>query len=157
MFGRKRKAVSEMLAALILIMIVVAGFSVLVYPQLQRYIITSQQLGHGSQTEGTNAGVQISLVYAYDAQSGPTTSVTAYLDSYGTSSFTPSSLIVDIPGTGTYTVASFTIMYSGNPEATIAPGQTAELQFSIPYTGAMPSAYYITAVGNSGLSLTWTA
>ncbi|MDG6929842.1 MAG: hypothetical protein JRN10_01140 [Nitrososphaerota archaeon] len=154
---RRRKAVSEMLAALILIMIVVAGFSVLVYPQLQRYIITSQQLGHGSQTEGTNARVQISLVYAYAAQSGSATSVTTYLDSYGTSPFTPSSLIVDIPGTGTYTVASFTIMYSGNPETTIVPGQTVELQFSIPYTGAMPSAYYITAVGNSGLSLTWTA
>ena len=94
-----------MLAALILIMIVIAGFSVLVYPQLQHYIATSQQLGHVSQTEGTNAGVEISLVYAYAAQSGSATSVTAYLDSYGTSSFTPSSLIVDIPGTGTYTVS----------------------------------------------------
>ena len=145
-----------MLAALILIVIVIAGFSVLVYPQLQRYITTSQQLGKGSQTEGTNAGIQISLVYAYAAQSGSATSVTAYLDSYGTSPFTPSSLIVDIPGTGVYMVASFSIMYSGNPETTIAPGQTVELQFSIPYTGAMPSAYYITAVGN-GLSLTWTA
>ena len=154
---RKRKAVSEMLAALILIMIVVAGFSILVYPQLQHYITTSQQLGKGSQAEGTNAGVGISLVYAYAAQSGPTTSVTAYLDSYGTSPFTPLSLIVDIPGTGTYAVSSFTIAYNGgNTETTIAPGQTVELQFSIPYTGAMPSAYYITAVG-SGLSLTWTA
>ncbi len=78
---RRRKAVSEMLAALILIVIVIAGFSVLVYPQLQRYVTTSQQLG--KQAEGTNAGVQISLVYAYAAQSGSTTSVTAYLDSYG--------------------------------------------------------------------------
>ena len=146
-----------MLAALILIMIVVAGFSILVYPQLQRYITTSQQLGNGSQTEGTNAGVQISLVYAYAAQSGSVTSVTAYLDSYGTSSFTPSSLIVDVPGAGAFTVASFTITYNGgNTETTIAPGQTVELQFSISYTGAMPSAYYITAVGG-GLSLTWTA
>ena len=145
-----------MLAALILIIIVVAGFSVLVYPQLQRYIITSQQLGKGSQTEGTNAGVGISLVYAYATQGSSSTSIIAYLDSYGTSPFTPSSLIVDIPGVGVYAVASFTIMYSSNPETTIAPSQTVELQFSIPYTGAMPSAYYITAVGN-GLSLTWTA
>ena len=151
---RRRKAVSEMLAALILIVIVIAGFSVLVYPQLQRYITTSQQLGK----QAGGAGVQISLVYAYAAQSGSTTSVTAYLDSYGTSPFTPSSLIVDIPGTGAFTVASFTITYNGgNLETAIAPGQTVELQFSIPYTGAMPSAYYITAVGNSGLSLTWTA
>ena len=146
-----------MLAALILIVIVIAGFSILVYPQLQRYITTSQQLGKGSQTAGTNAGVGISLVYAYAAQSGSTTSVAAYLDSYGTSPFTPSSLIVDIPGAGAYTVSSFTITYNGgNLETTIAPGQTVELQFSIPYTGAMPSAYYITAAGN-GLSLTWTA
>ncbi len=156
MFHRKRKAVSEMLAALILIVIVIAGFSILVYPQLQRYITTSQQLGKGSQTEGTNAGVGISLVYAYATQSGSATSVTAYLDSYGTSPFTPSSLTVDIPSVGVYTVSSFMIMYSSNPETTIAPGQTVELQFSIPYTGAIPSAYYITAVGN-GLSLTWTA
>ena len=158
MFHR-RKAVSEMLAALILIVIVIAGFSILVYPQLQRYITTSQQLGKQAGAGGTNAEVQISLVYAYAVQSGSTTSVAAYLDSYGTSPFTPSSLIVDIPGVGVYTVSSFTITYTngGNLEITIAPGQTVKLQFSIPYTGAMPSAYYITAVGNNGLSLTWTA
>ena len=145
-----------MLAALILIVIVVAGFSVLVYPQLQRYITASQQLGHGSQTEGTNAGVEISLVYAYATQSGSSTTITAYLDSYGVSSFTPTSLIVDVPGGGIYTVTSFTIAYNGNSEITVQPGQTVQLQLSIPYAGTMPSSYYITAAGNGELVLSWT-
>ena len=155
MFNRKRKAVSEMLAALILIMIVVVGFSGFVYPQLQRYITTSSQLGNSTQTQAKNAGVQISLVYAYAAQSGSTTTITAYLDSYGVSSFTPASFIVDVPGGGIYAVTSFTLTYNGNSETTIQAGQTVQLQLAIPYSGAMPSAYYITAIGN-GLSVTWT-
>ncbi|MEM4066260.1 MAG: hypothetical protein QXV17_05300 [Candidatus Micrarchaeaceae archaeon] len=152
---RKRRAVSEMLAAIILIIIVVSGFSILVYPTLQRFIQVSRQQGSNSQNQATNAGIQITLVYAYATQSGSTTTVTLYLDSYGVSPFTPSSLIVAL-GSNTYTVNYFTITYNGALETTIQPGQNVVLQFSIPYSGAMPSTYEITAIG-SGATETWDA
>ncbi|MGC9178540.1 MAG: hypothetical protein ACP5G6_09095, partial [Conexivisphaera sp.] len=64
MIHHTRRAVSEMLAALILIAIVLAAFAFAVYPLYLRYSSTASSTAGAVQRSGQSAGVGISLTYA---------------------------------------------------------------------------------------------
>lgn len=147
-----------MLSAIILIAIVSFTFTFAIYPIYQRYTSAAAGAGRAVGDSGEAAQVGISLTYATAVQASGSTLITLYVYSYGSSPFTPSGFIVEVPGAGTYHVpasrASITV--GGNQASTIPPRSAATISFTIPYSGAMPSTYRITAVGG-GISITWTA
>ncbi|MGC9088490.1 MAG: hypothetical protein ACP5IF_07795, partial [Conexivisphaera sp.] len=76
MIHHARRAVSEMLAALILIAIVLAAFAFAVYPLYLRYSSTASSTSGAVQRSGQAAQVEISLTYATAQQVSGGTQIT---------------------------------------------------------------------------------
>lgn len=151
----KRKAVSDIIASVILIAIVVVAFAGIVYPLLIRYQRASTSLFLSQQKKTIEAETLISPVYSYVTQSGSQTTFYLYFYNYGKYAFTPNEFIVQMPNVGTFTVTSFSMLSpSGTSVSTMAPGTVTEVVFSIQYSNAVPSAYNVTAVGN-GFTISW--
>ncbi len=134
-----------MVGAMILIVIVIGGFSFLVYPLLAREYSTSQLSNTQKQAESAMTMLQL-IYYNLNGQK-----VQLYIYNYGQYAFRPSEIIISLPTAGTYTVTNFS-MNSGPP--VIGPGETVELSFSVPYTGSMPSSFNVSVIGN-GTAFTW--
>ncbi|MGC8569449.1 MAG: hypothetical protein ACP5LW_05540 [Nitrososphaeria archaeon] len=140
-----------------MIAVVIAGFALLVYPLLLRYQSASQAQLRASQEMALQAETLISPVYSYATQRGGQTLILVYLYNYGKVPFAPQEFIVAFPGGGVYQSSGFTIVNAadGQELSEIPPGAVAEVEISIPYSGPIPSAYNVTAVGN-GMSFTWS-
>ena len=153
----KKKAVSDMVGAIILIAIVIIGFAGIVYPLLLRYQSSAQGALKSSQEQSLQAEVLITPVYSYSSQSKGHTYFYVYLYNYGKVAFTPSYFIVSMLNAGTYEITSFSMVnaQTGSAVSSIQPGAVVEVEFSIPYSSAVPSTFNLTAVGN-GISITWS-
>lgn len=150
------KAVSDVVASVILIMIVVVAFFGIVWPLYLRYQLASQSAVQGSQRQALASETLITPVYQYATQSNGQTVFYVYLYNYGKTAFTPTQLIVSLPSGNVYSITGFS-MYnaqSGESVSSIPPSTVVEVVFSVSYSGAVPSCYNLTAVG-SGISLTW--
>ena len=151
-----KRAVSDMVGAIIMIAIVIVGFAGIVYPFLLRYQSSAQGALKASQQEALQSETMMTPVYSYTEQSNGTTYFYVYLYNYGRVSFTPQYFIVSMLNAGLYEITNFSIInaQSGYKLTSIPPGAVVEVEFSIPYSKAVPSAYNLTAVGD-GISLTW--
>ncbi|MDG6931793.1 MAG: hypothetical protein JRN26_01780 [Nitrososphaerota archaeon] len=151
-----RKAVSDVVAAVILIMIVVTVFGGIVYPLLVHYQSFSDSLVSSQQKQSMQSQVLLTPVYSYEAQSGSQTEFYLYFYNYGKYPFTPSEFIVSMPNAGEYAITSFSLTnpQSGSSVSGFNPSTVTEVTFSMPYTNAVSSYYNITAVGN-GMTLSW--
>jgi len=150
------KAVSDVLASVILIAIVIAGFAGIVYPMLLRYAHSSQSQLEQNQKSLIQSEALITPVYSYEKQSNGQTAFYVYLYNYGRVSFSPQEFIVSMPNAGTYVVTSFN-MYNaqtGSSVSSIQPGIVVKVVFSIQYSDAVPSTINLTALGN-GMSFSW--
>ena len=152
-----KKAVSDMVGAIILIAIVIIGFAGIVYPLILRFQSASQGALKYSQEQSLQAEVLITPVYSYSSQSKGHTYFYVYLYNYGKVAFTPSYFVVSMLNAGTYEVTNFSMVnaQTGSAVSSIQPGAVAEVEFAINYSGPVPSAYNLTAIGN-GMSLTWS-
>jgi len=152
----KRKAVSDVLGAIILIVIVIAGFSFLVYPLLVREYSASQGAQIQNQQAQESASTMVQLVYYTVSQNSQATQITLYLYNYGQYAFMPNTAIVNIPTAGTWTLTSFTMndVNTGNAVSQISPNENVELSFSVPYTGSVPSLFNVSVIGNNQV-FTW--
>ncbi|WP_174448699.1 hypothetical protein [Conexivisphaera calida] len=142
------RAVSEMLAALILIAIVLAAFAFAVYPLYLRYTSTAGSTSGAVQKSGQAAQVGISLTYSTAQAVSGGTQIMLYVYSYGSAPFTPTAIQVYVPGSGTYTAASWTITVNGQAVSTIPSGAAATIEFTVPYTGPVPTDYTVTLIGS---------
>ncbi|BBE42047.1 hypothetical protein [Conexivisphaera calida] len=144
------RALSEMLAALILMAIVIAAFAFAVYPMYLRYSSVASAASSSVQGSGRAAQVGISLTYSTAQAVSGGTRITLYVYSYGSAPFTPTAIQVYIPGSGTYTLpaSSAAITVDGRTAGTIPPGSAAAIAFTIPYTGPVPSEYTVTMMGS---------
>jgi len=152
----KKKAVSDVLGVIILIVIVIAGFSFLVYPLLIREYSASQGALKQNQQAQVSASTMIQLVYYTVSQNGQGTQVTLYLYNYGQYAFTPNTIVVNMPTAGTWTITSFTMqdVSTGNAVSQISPNENVELSFTVPYTGSIPSFFNVSVIGNNQV-FTW--
>ena len=152
----RRRAVSEMLSAIILIAIVMVVFAAAVYPLYLRYQAVSQSAASAVSRSAQSAGVGISLTYWTATPVSGGTQVTLYLYSYGTSPFTPSEVVTYVAG-NTYALGGgqFQLSVDGNAASTIPPDSPAVLTYTVPYTGAWPSSFSVTLIG-SGTAITLT-
>ena len=127
----KKKAVSDVLGAIILIVIVIAGFSFLVYPLLIREYSASQGALKQNQQAQVSASTMIQLVYYTVSQNSQGTQITLYLYNYGQYAFTPNTVIVNMPTAGSWTITSFTMqdVSTGNAVSQISPNENVELSF----------------------------
>ena len=152
-----KNAVSDVVGAVILIAIVIAGFAGIVYPLLLRYQSSALGALKSSQQEALQSEVLITPVYSYTAQGNGYTRFYVYLYNYGKVAFTPDEFVVSLLNSGTYEVTSFSLFnaQTGSALGSIPPGTVVEVEFSIQYSNAVPSTYNITAVSN-GMSLTWS-
>jgi hypothetical protein len=152
---KKSKAVSDMVGAIILIVIVIAGFSFLVYPLLQREYSASQLAGVQSQKQAQSASTMVQLVYYTVSQNGQETQIQLYVYNYGQFSFTPSMIVIDMPPT--YTVTSFTLtdVSTNQQVSSISPNENVEISFSVPYTGSVPSLFNVSVIGGNQV-FTWS-
>jgi len=151
-----RKAVSDVLGAILLIVIVIAGFSFLVYPLLVREYSASQGALKQNQQAQVSASTMIQLVYYTVSQNGQGTQVTLYLYNYGQYAFAPNTIVVDMPTAGSWTITSFTMqdVSTGNAVSQISPNENVELSFTVPYTGSIPSLFNVSVIGNNQV-FTW--
>ncbi|MGC8593143.1 MAG: hypothetical protein ACP5LF_02495, partial [Nitrososphaeria archaeon] len=80
-----------------------------------------------------------------------------YLYNYGKVPFKPQSFIVSMGKAGLYEITNFYLInaQNGSSLASVPSGTVVEVEFSVNYSGAVPSFYNLTAVGN-GMSLTWS-
>jgi len=152
----KRKAVSDVLGAIILIVIVIAGFSFLVYPLLVREYSASQGAQIQNQQAQESASTMVQLVYYTVSQNSQGTQITLYLYNYGQYAFMPNTVIVNMPTAGTWTLTSFTMndVNTGNAVSQISPNENVELSFSVPYTGSVPSLFNVSVIGSNQV-FTW--
>ncbi|PSN82123.1 hypothetical protein B9Q01_08940 [Candidatus Marsarchaeota G1 archaeon OSP_D] len=152
----KRKAVSDVLGAIILIVIVIAGFSFLVYPLLVREYSASQGALRENQQAQVSASTMIQLVYYTVSQNSQGTQITLYLYNYGQYAFTPNAIVVNMPTAGSWTITSFTMqdVSTGNAVSQISPNENVELSFTVPYTGSIPSLFNVSVIGNNQV-FTW--
>ena|GEM_PF-1191452 len=152
----RRRAVSEMLSAIILIAIVMVVFAAAVYPLYLRYQVASQSAASAVSRSALTAGVGISLTYWTATPVSGGTRVVLYLYSYGTSPFTPSEVVTYVAGKA-YELGSgqFQLSVNGNAAGTIPPDSPAVLTYTVPYTGAWPSSFSVTLIG-SGTAITLT-
>jgi len=152
----KKKAVSDVLGAIILIVIVIAGFSFLVYPLLIREYSASQGALKQNQQAQVSASTMIQLVYYTVSQNSQGTQITLYLYNYGQYAFTPNTVIVNMPTAGSWTITSFTMqdVSTGNAVFRISPNENVELSFTVPYTGSIPSLFNVSVIGNNQV-FTW--
>jgi flagellin-like protein len=152
----KRKAVSDVLGAIILIVIVIAGFSFLVYPLLVREYSASQGAQIQNQQAQESASTMVQLVYYTVSQNSQATQITLYLYNYGQYAFTPNTVIVNMPTAGTWTLTSFSMndLNTGNTVSQISPNENVELSFSVPYTSSVPSLFNVSVIGNNQV-FTW--
>ena len=135
---------SDVIAAVILIMIVVAIFGGLVYPLLIRYQLYSSSALSAQQKAEIQAQVLISPIYSYNSSS----QTYIYFYNYGKVPFTPSEIIVNGQP------VSFTLIdqQNGSRVSELVPGTVTELEINKPYA----SPFNISAIGN-GITLSWTA
>jgi flagellin-like protein len=152
----KKKAVSDVLGAIILIVIVIAGFSFLVYPLLLREYSASQGALKQNQQAQVSASTMIQLVYYTVSQNSQGTQITLYLYNYGQYAFTPNTILVNMPTAGSWTITSFTMqdVSTGNAVSQISPNENVELSFTVPYTGSIPSLFNVSVIGNNQV-FTW--
>ena len=152
----KKKAVSDVLGAIILIVIVIAGFSFLVYPLLIREYSASQGALKQNQQAQVSASTMVQLVYYTVSQNGQGTQVTLYLYNYGQYAFTPNTIVVNMPTAGSWTITSFTMqdVSTRNAVSQISPNENVELSFTVPYTGSIPSLFNVSVIGNNQV-FTW--
>jgi len=152
----KKKAVSDVLGAIILIVIVIAGFSFLVYPLLIREYSASQGALKQNQQAQVSASTMVQLVYYTVSQNSQGTQITLYLYNYGQYAFTPSTIVVNMPTAGTWTITSFTMqdVSTGASVSQISPNENVELSFTIPYKGSVPSLFNVSVIGNNQV-FTW--
>ncbi len=150
------KAVSDVVASVMLIMVVVVAFFGIVWPLYLRYQSASQSAVQGSQKEMLASETLITPVYQYARQSNGQTVFYVYLYNYGKTTFTPSQLILSLPSGNVYSITGFSMFnaQSGSAVSSMAPSTVTEVVFSVSYSGAVPSYYNLTAIGN-GISLTW--
>ena len=137
-----------MLAALILLAIVLAAFIFAVYPLYLRYQSAAGATSGAVQRAGQAAQVGISLTYATAQPASGGTQFTLYVYSYGAAPFTPTQIQVYIPGSGTYAASGATITVNGQAVGTIPPGSAAVIQFTVPYTGPVPTDFTVTLIGS---------
>jgi len=152
----RRAAVSEMLSAIILIVIVMIVFAAVVYPLYLRYQSASQSAAGAVSRSAQSAGVGISLTYWTATPVSGGTQVTLYLYSYGASPFTPSEVVTYVSGKA-YALGGgqFQLSVDGNAADTIPSDMPAVLMYTVPYTGAWPSSFSVTLIG-SGTAITLT-
>jgi len=151
-----KKAISDVLGAIILIVIVIAGFSFLVYPLLIREYSASQGALKQNQQAQANASTMIQLVYYTVSQNSQGTQITLYLYNYGQYAFTPNTIVVNMPTAGSWTITSFTMndVSTGASVSQISPNENVELSFTVPYTGSVPSLFNASVIGNNQV-FTW--
>jgi hypothetical protein len=144
------------LGAIILIVIVIAGFSFLVYPLLVREYSASQGALKQNQQAQISASTMIQLVYYTVSQNSQGTQVTLYLYNYGQYPFTPSMIVVNMPTAGSWTITSFTMqdVSTGASVSQISPGENVELSFTVPYVGSIPTLFNVSVIGNNQV-FTW--
>ena len=152
----KKKAVSDVLGAIILIVIVIAGFSFLVYPLLVREYSASKGAQIQNQQAQVSASTMVQLVYYTVSQNSQGTQVTLYLYNYGQYAFAPNTVIVNMPTAGVWTLTSFTMqdVSTGNAVSQISPGENVELSFTVPYVGSIPTLFNVSVIGNNQ-AFTW--
>lgn len=152
----KKKAVSDVLGAIILIVIVIAGFSFLVYPLLVREYSASQGALKQNQQAQVSASTMIQLVYYTVSQNSQGTQITLYLYNYGQYAFAPSMIVINMPTAGSWTITSFTMqdVNTGNAVSQISPGENVELSFTVPYVGSIPTLFNVSVIGNNQV-FTW--
>ena len=152
----KKKAVSDVLGAIILIVIVIAGFSFLVYPLLLREYSASQGALKQNQQAQVSASTMVQLVYYTVSQNSQGTQITLYLYNYGQYSFTPNTIVVNMPTAGTWTLTSFSMqdVSTGASVSQISPNENVELSFTVPYTGSVPSLFNVSVIGSNQV-FTW--
>ena len=151
-----KKAVSDVLGAIILIVIVIAGFSFLVYPLLIREYSASQGALKQNQQAQVSASTMVQLVYYTVSQNGQGTQVTLFLYNYGQYAFTPNTIVVNMPTAGVWTLTSFAMqdVSTGNAVSQISPNENVELSFTVPYTGSVPSLFNVSVIGSNQV-FTW--
>jgi len=151
-----RKAVSDVLGAILLIVIVIAGFPFLFSPLLVREYSASHGALKQNQQAQVSASTMIQLVYYTVSQNGQGTQVTLYLYNYGQYAFAPNTIVVDMPTAGSWTITSFTMqdVSTGNAVSQISPNENVELSFTVPYTGSIPSLFNVSVIGNNQV-FTW--
>jgi len=139
----KERAVSDVVAAVILIMIVVAIFGGIVYPLLLRYQSASSSVLSTQEKAEVQAGVLISPIYLYTSSS----QTFVYFYNYGKTAFTPTEVFVNGQS------VSFTLInqQSGAQVSALEPNSVTELEIS----GAYASPFNISVIGN-GVTLSWT-
>jgi archaellum component FlaF (FlaF/FlaG flagellin family) len=149
-----------MLAAVVLIAIILVAFAGIVWPAYQRYVNISNNQGKVIYETAAQAGLQTSEVYESASESNGVLAVTVFVYNYGAVVFTPSQFVLFIPGSGSFTVNSFTMVDSvtGAPVSVISPDTTVAISFSVSYSGAVPSSFSVTAFGTvdgAGVLVTW--
>ena len=151
-----KKAVSDVLGAIILIVIVIAGFSFLVYPLLLREYSASQGALKQNQQAQVSASTMVQLVYYTVSQNGQGTQITLYLYNYGQYPFAPSMIVINMPTAGVWTLTSFTMqdVSTGNAVSQISPGENVELSFTVPYVGSIPTLFNVSVIGSNQV-FTW--
>ena len=151
-----KKAISDVLGAIILIVIVIAGFSFLVYPLLIREYSASQGALKQNQQAQVSASTMIQLVYYTVSQNSQGTQITLYLYNYGQYPFTPKTIVANMPTAGSWTITSFTMqdVSTGASVSQISPDENVELSFTVPYTGSVPSLFNVSVIGNNQV-FTW--
>jgi len=151
-----KKAVSDVLGAIILIVIVIAGFSFLVYPLLIREYSASQGALKQNQQARVSASTMVQLVYYTVSQNSQGTQITLYLYNYGQYPFAPKTIVANMPTAGTWTLTSFTMqdVSTGNAVSQISPNENVELSFTVPYTGSVPSLFNVSVIGSNQV-FTW--
>jgi len=152
----KKKAVSDVLGAIILIVVVIVGFSFLVYPLLVREYSASQGALKQNQQAQISASTMIQLVYYTVSQNSQGTQVTLYLYNYGQYPFAPNTIVVNMPTAGSWTITSFTMqdVSTGASVSQISPGENVELSFAVPYVGSIPTLFNVSVIGNNQV-FTW--